>query len=87
MTPIWDRRLRIGCAMLACFCAGALTELAHAAASGVNTGISGDGGNPALVYPRALAERHTPFVPGSFPIPGAAVASVQGAEDVTGLSD
>jgi hypothetical protein len=38
-------------------CAGALTELAHAAASGVNTGIAGDGGNPALVYPRALAER------------------------------
>jgi len=38
-------------------CAGTLTELAHAAASGVNTGISGDGGNPALVYPRALAER------------------------------
>ena len=26
MTPIWDRRLRLGCAMLACFCAGALTD-------------------------------------------------------------
>ena len=26
MTPIWDRRLRAGCALLACFCAGALTD-------------------------------------------------------------
>ena len=26
MTPIWDRRIRVGCALLACFCAGALAD-------------------------------------------------------------
>ena len=26
MTPLWDRRIRIGCALLACFCAGALAD-------------------------------------------------------------
>jgi murein DD-endopeptidase MepM/ murein hydrolase activator NlpD len=26
MTPLWDRRLRLGCALLACFCAGALAD-------------------------------------------------------------
>ena len=26
MTPLWDRRIRIGCALLACFCAGALGD-------------------------------------------------------------
>jgi murein DD-endopeptidase MepM/ murein hydrolase activator NlpD len=26
MTPIWDRRVRLACALLACFCAGALTD-------------------------------------------------------------
>ena len=36
---------------------------------------------------RALAEKHAPFVPGSFPIPGAGVAAMQGPEDVSGLSD
>jgi hypothetical protein len=36
---------------------------------------------------RALAERHAPFVPGSFPASGSAVAAVKGHEDVSGLSD
>ncbi len=36
---------------------------------------------------RALAERHAPFVPGSFPTPGAPVAATKGPEDVSGLSD
>jgi len=36
---------------------------------------------------RSLAERHAPFVPGSFPSRGAAVAARRGAEDVSGLSD
>ena len=35
---------------------------------------------------RALAEQHAPFVPGSFPTPGAAVHA-SGPEDVSGLSD
>ena len=26
MTPLWDRRIRIGCALLACVCAGALAD-------------------------------------------------------------
>ena len=26
MTPLWDRRVRTGCALLACFCAGALAD-------------------------------------------------------------
>ena len=26
MTPLWDRRIRVGCALLACFCAGALAD-------------------------------------------------------------
>jgi murein DD-endopeptidase MepM/ murein hydrolase activator NlpD len=26
MTPLWDRRVRLGCALLACFCAGALAD-------------------------------------------------------------
>jgi murein DD-endopeptidase MepM/ murein hydrolase activator NlpD len=26
MTPVWDRRVRMGCALLACFCAGALCD-------------------------------------------------------------
>jgi murein DD-endopeptidase MepM/ murein hydrolase activator NlpD len=26
MTPAWDRRVRLGCALLACFCAGALAD-------------------------------------------------------------
>jgi murein DD-endopeptidase MepM/ murein hydrolase activator NlpD len=26
MTPIWDRRVRVGCALMACFCAGVLTD-------------------------------------------------------------
>jgi hypothetical protein len=36
---------------------------------------------------RALAEKHAPPVPGSFPIPGAGVTAMQGPEDVSGLSD
>jgi fructose/tagatose bisphosphate aldolase len=36
---------------------------------------------------RALAERWSPFVPGSFPGAGATVGATRGAEDVTGLSD
>jgi fructose/tagatose bisphosphate aldolase len=36
---------------------------------------------------RALAEKHAPFVPGSFPTPGAAVPASGGPEDVSGLSD
>ncbi|HEY2956351.1 MAG TPA: class II fructose-bisphosphate aldolase [Candidatus Eisenbacteria bacterium] len=36
---------------------------------------------------RALAERHAPFVPGSFPAAGPAVAAAKGHEDVRGLSD
>jgi fructose/tagatose bisphosphate aldolase len=36
---------------------------------------------------RALAERHAPFVPGSFPALGAAVGAAHGPEDVSGLSD
>src|SRR5262245_50620951 len=35
---------------------------------------------------RALAERHAPFVPGSFPAIGSAVIA-RGHEDVSGLSD
>ena len=35
---------------------------------------------------RALAERHAPFVPGSFPA-GAPVGAGRGPEDVSGLSD
>jgi peptidoglycan LD-endopeptidase LytH len=26
MTPLWDRRVRLGCALLACFCTGALAD-------------------------------------------------------------
>ena len=36
---------------------------------------------------RALAEKHAPFVPGSFPAAGAKVGAARGGEDVTGLSD
>ena len=36
---------------------------------------------------RAVAERHTPFVPGSFPALGGVVAAGKGPEDVSGLSD
>ena len=36
---------------------------------------------------RALAERHAPFVPGSFPNLGSVVAASKGPEDVTGLAD
>jgi fructose/tagatose bisphosphate aldolase len=36
---------------------------------------------------RALAERHAPFVPGSFPSEAAGVVAGRGPEDVTGLSD
>ena len=36
---------------------------------------------------RALAERHAPFVPGSFPASGAAVPAARAHEDVSGLSD
>jgi fructose/tagatose bisphosphate aldolase len=36
---------------------------------------------------RSLAERHTPFVPGSFPASGSAVTAAKGHEDVSGLSD
>ena len=36
---------------------------------------------------RALAEKHAPFVPGSFPVLGAVVAATRGPEDVSGLSD
>jgi hypothetical protein len=35
---------------------------------------------------RALAEQHTPFVPGSYPVVGA-VGATHGPEDVSGLSD
>jgi hypothetical protein len=40
----------------------------------------------AVTQTRALAEKHAPFVAGSFPRTGGAVAAMQ-AEDVTGLSD
>jgi len=36
---------------------------------------------------RAMTEKHTPFVAGSFPVAGAAVGAGGGPEDVTGLSD
>jgi fructose/tagatose bisphosphate aldolase len=36
---------------------------------------------------RALAARHAPFVAGSFPASGSAVAAAKGHEDVSGLSD
>ena len=36
---------------------------------------------------RALAARHAPFVPGSFPASGSAMAATRGHEDVSGLSD
>jgi hypothetical protein len=36
---------------------------------------------------RALAEKHAPLVPGSFPTLGGAVAAHKGPEDVSGLSD
>ena len=36
---------------------------------------------------RSLAERHAPFVPGSFPVHGPATAAAKAHEDVTGLSD
>jgi fructose/tagatose bisphosphate aldolase len=36
---------------------------------------------------RAMADRRAPFVPGSFPVSGAAVAAASGPEDITGLSD
>ncbi|MEO5617946.1 MAG: class II fructose-bisphosphate aldolase, partial [Candidatus Eisenbacteria bacterium] len=36
---------------------------------------------------RALAEKHAPFVPGSFPSAAATVGAGKGPEDVTGLSD
>ncbi len=36
---------------------------------------------------RAIAAQHAPFVPGSFPVLGAAVAARPGPEDVSGLSD
>jgi hypothetical protein len=36
---------------------------------------------------RAMSEKHTPFVAGSFPVAGAAVGAGRGHEDVTGLSD
>lgn len=36
---------------------------------------------------RAIAEKHAPFVPGSFPAAAHAVGAGKGPEDVTGLSD
>ncbi len=36
---------------------------------------------------RAVAEKHAPFVPGSFPVATATVGAGKGPEDVTGLSD
>ena len=36
---------------------------------------------------RAVAERHAPFVPGSFPHLGSVVAASKGPEDVSGLAD
>lgn len=36
---------------------------------------------------RAVAEKHAPFVPGSFPVAVHAVGAGKGPEDVTGLSD
>ncbi len=36
---------------------------------------------------RAMAEKHTPFVSGSFPVARAAVGAGRGPEDVSGLSD
>ena len=36
---------------------------------------------------RALAEKHAPFVPGSYPSPGSGVPALKVQEDVTGLSD
>ena len=36
---------------------------------------------------RTLAQQHAPFVPGSFPLPGSALAATAGPEDVSGLSD
>jgi fructose/tagatose bisphosphate aldolase len=36
---------------------------------------------------RALAEKHAPFVPGSFPALGEPVSAARGPEDVTGLHD
>jgi hypothetical protein len=36
---------------------------------------------------RAMAEKHTPFVAGSFPLAGAPALAGRGPEDVTGLSD
>jgi fructose/tagatose bisphosphate aldolase len=36
---------------------------------------------------RGLAEKHAPFVPGSFPVLGGQVAAHKGPEDVSGLSD
>ena len=36
---------------------------------------------------RALADRYAPFVPGTFPAAGSAVAAAKGPEDVSGLSD
>jgi fructose/tagatose bisphosphate aldolase len=36
---------------------------------------------------RAVAEKHAPFVPGSFPVAAAAVGAGSGPEDVSGLSD
>jgi hypothetical protein len=36
---------------------------------------------------RALAEKHAPFVPGSYPAFAAVVGAAQGPEDVSGLAD
>lgn len=44
-------------------------------------------GKLAVGGTRALAERHAPFVPGSFPAAGPALAAAKGHEDVSGLSD
>ena len=36
---------------------------------------------------RALAEKHAPFVPGSYPVFDEALGAAKGPEDVSGLSD
>jgi fructose-bisphosphate aldolase, class II len=40
-----------------------------------------------VAHTRTIAERHTPFVPGSFPHLGGGAAALKGPEDVSGLSD
>jgi fructose/tagatose bisphosphate aldolase len=41
----------------------------------------------AVAGTRSLAEKHAPFVPGSFPRLAAGATALKGAEDVSGLSD